>query len=308
MNYIRELNAFRNLTMISPLATGEVALWHSLMSVNNQATWREWFSVPNSTLQTLTGLSRQGLDKARNRLVQRELIAYNKGSSNKAGNYKMLSVCQIVGTAVDTVVVTAVGTAVGTVGASEWAQQEHISTKVLDLKSTATVTSANATTTEQVPILTERDRNEIEAVSVSLLRRHILGSDEIKMIQDLVATGVTKDTIIQGIRESFAAYKPRTSRDSINRLTYCQNHILDLHEKSVYQPQAVDIGAFSSRSLPPPGPVSPSGNSHIDPELANLYPSFDPYLDMREAATSDKLSRNAITRNRSGPISRSVGG
>ncbi|MHB1702434.1 MAG: hypothetical protein ACYCSN_20335, partial [Acidobacteriaceae bacterium] len=74
MNYLRELNAFRDYALLNPLATGEVALWHSLMSVNNQASWREWFTAPNLTLQTLTGLSRQGLDKARNRLVQRELI------------------------------------------------------------------------------------------------------------------------------------------------------------------------------------------------------------------------------------------
>jgi len=110
MDYIRELNAFRNLATINPLPTGQVALWHMLMSINNMTGWKEWFSVPNQTLQTVTGLSRQGLAKARQGLIQCGLLQYRPGRSNKAGYYRMVSLlseCKKVGTGVGTAVVTA---------------------------------------------------------------------------------------------------------------------------------------------------------------------------------------------------------
>ena len=241
MNYLRELNAFRDYALLNPLATGEVALWHSLMSVNNQASWREWFTAPNLTLQTLTGLSRQGLDKARNRLVQRELIEYTKGRSNQAGFYKIYSVCLIVGTAVDTVVVTAVDT----VGVKQLSQQERHSSTFLDLNKDLAAADANhapASEGNPVPIQPRDDYLDIESLVVPLLGRSMLGTDEIHMLDDLIKTGVSRETIIRGITESFANHKPKNSRDKINRLTYCRNHILDLHDIATYEPQEIATG------------------------------------------------------------------
>lgn len=106
MNYIRELNAFRDWVLLNRLSTGQIALWHSLMCINNRTGWSEWFTTPNQTLQLMTGLSRQGLDKARLQLSQQNLIQYRKGKSNNAGQYKIISFseseCQIVGTEIDT--------------------------------------------------------------------------------------------------------------------------------------------------------------------------------------------------------------
>jgi len=107
VNYIKELNAFRDWAMINRPSTGQVALWYSLMSINNMTGWNTWFTVPNQTLQLMTGLSRQGLDKARNGLIQHGLIQYKKGRSNQAGSYRMISFfeeteCQKVGTEVGT--------------------------------------------------------------------------------------------------------------------------------------------------------------------------------------------------------------
>lgn len=107
MNYIKEIKAFYYWLELNPLPTGAIALWHALMAVNNMAAWAEEFTVANIVLQSKTGLSRQGLDKARNLLKQKGLIDYKKGTGNKAGTYKMNSVCQIVGTTVDTEVDTA---------------------------------------------------------------------------------------------------------------------------------------------------------------------------------------------------------
>lgn len=129
MNYIRELNAFRDWLMVNRLSSGQIALWHMLMSFNNRAGWQEWFTLPNQTLQLVTGLSRQGLSKARNGLIQAGLIQYKKGRSSQAGSYRMQSLlqsdCQIVGTKVVTVVDTPVDKVVGTPGAQQLTDSER---------------------------------------------------------------------------------------------------------------------------------------------------------------------------------------
>ena len=91
MDYIKEINAFYNWLMYNSLSTGAIALWHALMSINNRAGWTDEFTVANIVLQGITGLSRQGLHKARNLLIQKGLIEYKKGTSNQAGKYKLNS-------------------------------------------------------------------------------------------------------------------------------------------------------------------------------------------------------------------------
>ncbi|MFD2334641.1 hypothetical protein ACFSR7_35815 [Cohnella sp. GCM10020058] len=90
MDYMKELNSFRNWLLVNPLSTGEIALWHTLISINNMTGWIEWFTAPNTTVQLLTGLSKQGLDNSRNKLIQKGLISYRKGNKNAAGYYKMV--------------------------------------------------------------------------------------------------------------------------------------------------------------------------------------------------------------------------
>jgi hypothetical protein len=103
VNYIREIRAFYDWLEVNSLPTGAIALWYALMYINNKTGWSREFTVANIRLQSLTGLSRQGLDKARNHLIQRGLIEYDKGKGNQAGKYRLRSICQIVGTVVDTI-------------------------------------------------------------------------------------------------------------------------------------------------------------------------------------------------------------
>lgn len=118
--------------MISHVSTGQIALWYSLMSINNMTGWTEWFTSPNQTLQLMTGLSRQGLDKARNQLSQAKRIEYTKGKSNQAGTYRIIPFptfdYQKVGTAVDT--------NVGTLGAHQLSQEGRKSSTLIDLNNT----------------------------------------------------------------------------------------------------------------------------------------------------------------------------
>lgn len=140
MNYLRELNAFRDWSILNSPSTGQVALWYSLMSVNNAAGWVDWFTAANQTLQLMTGLSRQGLDKARNQLAQRGLIEYRKGTSNQAGKYRMVSFeCKKVGTEVVTQVVTEVVTP----AAFEESQKGRVGSTLLDLDINKTKTSGS---------------------------------------------------------------------------------------------------------------------------------------------------------------------
>lgn len=155
MNYIKEINAFYDWLLYNSLPTGAIALWHALMAINNKAGWADEFTVANLVLMNLTGLSRQGLDKARNILIQKGLIQYKKGSSNQAGKYRMIRFdSQKVGTEVDTIVDTEVDTKVGidnleckkvgtevdTVAAQQEAQQGRSSSTLNKLNKTKTNT------------------------------------------------------------------------------------------------------------------------------------------------------------------------
>lgn len=94
MNYIREINAFYDLVQVKQLSTGQIALWHALMHINNKCAWAEWFTVPNLTLELISGLSRKGIYNARNTLKQHGLIDF-KSNGTKATSYRMISLLNI---------------------------------------------------------------------------------------------------------------------------------------------------------------------------------------------------------------------
>ena len=93
MNYLAEILAFYDLVQVKQLSTGQIALWHALMAINNRCTWIEWFTVPNLTLELNTGMSRSGVLKARNALKQYGLIDF-KVNNTKATNYKMITIAK----------------------------------------------------------------------------------------------------------------------------------------------------------------------------------------------------------------------
>ena len=91
LNYLREILAFNDLQEINRLSTGQIALWYALMYINNKCSWNEWFTVAVSTLKSRTGLSRDGVYKARNRLSQLGYIGFRENGKGKSGSYKMLT-------------------------------------------------------------------------------------------------------------------------------------------------------------------------------------------------------------------------
>lgn len=90
MDYIRQLNAFRDWLLVNDLPTSAIALWYALMTINNMTGWKERFNAPNSVVEKLTGLSKQGLVNARRKLLEVGLIEYEKGKKGKAPVYKIV--------------------------------------------------------------------------------------------------------------------------------------------------------------------------------------------------------------------------
>ena len=87
-SYLDLINSFWDLAATNPLSTGQVSLYLALLHVCNRSYWTEWFSAPNQVLSVLTGLSRSGIQKARNELKQRGLLDF-KERGTRATLYKI---------------------------------------------------------------------------------------------------------------------------------------------------------------------------------------------------------------------------
>ncbi|MBY0223911.1 DnaD domain-containing protein [Sporosarcina aquimarina] len=91
MNYLKELVSFHDWLDTNPLSSGTIALWHTLMAINNKTVWSDEFTVANLTLQAKCCLSRQQLDRSRTQLMNAGRIVYTKsGRANQAGCYALV--------------------------------------------------------------------------------------------------------------------------------------------------------------------------------------------------------------------------
>lgn len=94
MTYLDEILGFYDYLQMNKLSTGQIALWHALMAVNNKCGWKEWFTAPNRTLELYTGLTRQSIVNCRNTLAQKGLIQF-KTNGTKSTIYKMVTMSNI---------------------------------------------------------------------------------------------------------------------------------------------------------------------------------------------------------------------
>jgi len=93
MNLFHLIKAERSLQVSNSLSAGQIALWYALMYINNSLGWKEWFNVANSPLQSLTGMSREGIAKARNVLKQKGYIDF-VSKDRQACNYKLIDIAK----------------------------------------------------------------------------------------------------------------------------------------------------------------------------------------------------------------------
>lgn len=90
MKYINQLNAYWNWARLNPLPSKAGYLYFALLDCANAACWKREINVPNSTLQAMAGLDKNGLVRYRNQLIQNGLIEYKPGNRGSNGTYKMI--------------------------------------------------------------------------------------------------------------------------------------------------------------------------------------------------------------------------
>lgn len=88
MNYLLQVREIGNRQLITPLSAGQFMLLQALITLNNNCGWLEEFTVALSVLETFTGLSRAGVQKARRALINKGYIEF-KSNGTQAGSYKL---------------------------------------------------------------------------------------------------------------------------------------------------------------------------------------------------------------------------
>jgi DnaD/phage-associated family protein len=90
MHYIAETNAFYTFLETHPLPPSAICLWHALMHIANRAFWPAEIAVPLSVLQMKTGLGKDALLSARNRLAQAGRIRWHSRRDRQSAVYEIL--------------------------------------------------------------------------------------------------------------------------------------------------------------------------------------------------------------------------
>ncbi|MDI4570452.1 DnaD domain protein [Bacillus altitudinis] len=90
MNYLKEINGFMRFLETTELKPATQALWFHLMDINNNCSWKEWFTVPNSRLYSRLGVSEKTMIEHRKILIEHGRIEY-KPKGKSAGSYRIVS-------------------------------------------------------------------------------------------------------------------------------------------------------------------------------------------------------------------------
>ena len=95
MDYIRQLNAFSNLSA-GILSSNEVNVYLRLFWWNNRCCWTEWFETTDSRLQIETGIVSPNTIRAiRNSLRQKGFIDFIPGKRRSPTKYKIIDLSQV---------------------------------------------------------------------------------------------------------------------------------------------------------------------------------------------------------------------
>lgn len=90
MNYLKEINAFYDWLETNPLPYSAIVLWHALMHTSNRAGWPSEFVAAISTLSAKTGLKKDAIIRARNRLQQAGRIDFRSREGNQSAIYSII--------------------------------------------------------------------------------------------------------------------------------------------------------------------------------------------------------------------------
>lgn len=144
MNYIAELNAFERALETVRLTGNAQLLWYKLMCLANKSNWSEWIEVDNGRLESMLGCGNKALIRARDKLIEKSFIEYQRGKGHGVGKYKIISLMCQNDTTNDTSVDTSSDTSVDTSTAKkEKKQKKEINNNIIKTK-TETKTKDNA--------------------------------------------------------------------------------------------------------------------------------------------------------------------
>ncbi len=90
MQYISQINAYWNWAKLNALPSRAGYLYFAILDCANTAGWKREFNAPNSTLQAMAGLDKNGLTRYRNILIQQGLIKYKAGDRGATGKYEIV--------------------------------------------------------------------------------------------------------------------------------------------------------------------------------------------------------------------------
>ena len=91
MDYIKQLKGFRIARVTNPIGKNAKLLYFILLDEANAAFFPEWLCLSNSTLQGCSDLNKTDIFRARNELVQKGYIEYQKGVKGQSPRYKIIS-------------------------------------------------------------------------------------------------------------------------------------------------------------------------------------------------------------------------
>ncbi|MFC0905874.1 DnaD domain protein [Clostridium sp. MT-14] len=95
MNYIKEINAFRNYLRTNSIPAIAQALWYAIIDYHNHSNWEPWITIDNLRLMADLEISKGTLIKHRNILIQNELLLYKSIPRKKnSGKYCLVSLVE----------------------------------------------------------------------------------------------------------------------------------------------------------------------------------------------------------------------
>lgn len=238
MKYISEINAFYDWLELNELSTSAIALWHTMMHINNKAGWVETFTVAESVLSIKTGLSGRGVRNARNELKQKGRIDFKSRTGGRAPTYTIISFEDGIN-CLDKKT---------TEKAKETDSEEKSSTEINSTGTSADSagdTSAGASVDSATLIDKDLDKdkdldnvinNDNKESWVYVIDYYCekanklefnLKPQEREEIQSICKT-IPLEIIFKGIEQAFKNHKPRFNGDKINSFAYCAKVIKSL--------------------------------------------------------------------------------
>lgn len=242
MDYFRQRRAYRNFKQNeADISMGQNNLYRELLDyANDEGKLDDWFPLKNSALIDLTGLSTQGVVKARNGLIQMNLIDYKPGQKNtKKPQYKIIQLYKQTLKSVTTSVTTSVTEGVTKQPKCNNQLQSSVTTGSLEVSQL--VVQPVEQTVEHKDLTSTRQRLDKDQ-TVAASKRHSLASfQELWLFPNVVQQealfeliGLYGDELVNAAIK-VAGSKDVTKKNAMSFITACLKEWADENVKTLDQ-------------------------------------------------------------------------